>query len=297
MFRSLLLTAYRLLTRRERASMAMRFRKDQSSPGNVLFYHRVADTHKTPWTISRRNFRQHLDWLESQFPLVTMDAIMQSQRAANRSEPMVHITFDDGYQENCEFAIPELQQRGIPFTYFVTTSYVESGAGFPHDVAHGLDCRPNTIGEIQEMAKAGVEIGAHTHTHLDLGKTRSPLELQQEIGDVRKRLQDWTGQSIRYFAFPYGMMKNMNQAAIDAVFEAGFESFVSAYGGMNRPGDSPYHIRRIHGDPGIAALKNWLTFDPRKVDASSFPYRLPLASANHLVSPPKIEHEFVAGCC
>ena len=47
--------------------------------------------------------------------------------------------------------------------------------------------------------------------------------------------------------------------------EAGFDGVCSAYGGYNFPGDDPFHLRRIHGDPETIRLKNWLTLDPRKL--------------------------------
>ena len=48
------------------------------------------------------------------------------------------------------------------------------------------------------------------------------------------------------------------------MFESGFLAFVSAAGGFNFPGGDHRHVQRIHADPGMAALTNWLTFDPRK---------------------------------
>ena len=47
--------------------------------------------------------------------------------------------------------------------------------------------------------------------------------------------------------------------------EAGFAGVCSAYGGYNVPGDDPFHLQRIHADPDIIRLKNWLTVDPRKL--------------------------------
>ncbi len=47
---------------------------------------------------------------------------------------------------------------------------------------------------------------------------------------------------------------------------------------MNFPGQNPNHLQRIHGDPGMAAMKNWLTFDPRKIRAKNpfeYQFRIP----------------------
>jgi hypothetical protein len=37
----------------------------------------------------------------------------------------------------------------------------------------------------------------------------------------------------------------------------------SAYGGCNEVGGDAFHLQRLHGDPELLYLKNWLDFDPR----------------------------------
>ena len=267
--REVALTLYRWLTSRSRSSLCHSFANQKMFPGAVLFYHRVATHSMNDWSIEKRNFEKHLDWAKAHSQVVSLDCIYESQMQGSRDKLMVAFTFDDGYSENCEHAIPAMLERGIPCTYFITTHFIESGESFPHDLSHGLRLKPNTVSEIRRMADQGIQIGAHSHTHLNFGMELNRAELKREITDVRKRLQDWTGQSIDFFAFPYGLRTNISQAAIDMVFESGFKCFVSAAGGMNMPGQNSSHLQRIHGDPGMAAFKNWLTLDPRKIKAKN----------------------------
>lgn len=264
LLRETALQAYLHMTWRHRQSLTRRFLARRSFPGAVLFYHRVADTVPNGWTITNKNFVRHLDWLQQHLDFVSLDDTVADQKIGFRERPTVHITFDDGYADNMTAALPELIRRGIPTTYFVTTYFVEAQIPFPHDIALGQPLAPNTVDDIRCLAEAGVVIGAHSHSHIDFGKPLSRADLVREIIDVRKKLQDWTGQSIDYFAFPYGLSCNIVQSAVDAVFEAGYKAFVSAAGGFNFPGDDYCHLQRIHADPGMAALINWLTFDPRK---------------------------------
>lgn len=258
------LHAYLRMTWKHRRKLSQRFLSRKTFPGAVLFYHRVADSHPNPWTISCSNFRKHLDWLKDRFLFVSLEETIASQRAGMREQPTVHITFDDGYSENALVALPELIRRAIPTTYFVCTKYIEEQIPFPHDLERGTPLPPHTLDELQAFADAGITIGAHSHSHVDFGQPLSRADLQREIVDCRKKLQDWTGQPIDYFAFPYGLPANISQQAIDAVFDAGFKAFMSAAGGFNLPGQDWHHLQRIHADPGMAALMNWLTFDPRK---------------------------------
>lgn len=281
--RELLLTLYRWMTRARRAQLTRSFEESCAFPACILFYHRVANHTKNGWSIRNKNFERHIDWIEQNATPASLDEIRLSQLKGSRSKAMVGVTFDDGYGENCEFAIPLLVERKIPVTYFVSTHYVETGEPFPHDTANGNPLRPNTIAEVKRMASDGIEIGAHSHTHLDFGKSLGKKQLKIEISDVRKKLQDWTGQSIDYFAFPYGLKANITQVAIDAVFEAGHKSFVCAAGGFNLPGGKANHLVRCHGEPGFAAVMNWLTFDPRKVHRRS-----PIEFQNHDLQVPKL---------
>ncbi len=263
---------------RSRLRIARELKASGDFPAAILFYHRVADSNLNRWSLSNRNFIKHLDWIQKHRRFVSLDEIRSSQISGTRSEAMVGLTFDDGYAENLDKAIPELLRREIPCTYFVSTHFIETGEPFPHDLAAGVPIKPNSIADIQRLAAEGITIGGHTDTHIDLGKDISPQQMKIEISDSRKKLQDWVQQPVQYFAFPFGLKANITQRSIDAVFEAGFESFVSAAGGLNWPGSDPRHMHRIHGDPGIAAIKNWLTLDPRKMRS-----QLPL-----LQPPPKV---------
>lgn len=265
LYREIGLSLYRWATMRTRLSLVKSFANERMFPASVIFYHRVATHSMNDWTIEKRNFASHLDWIASNAVPASLDEVWESQQLGSRDKPMVAVTFDDGYSENCEHAIPALLERKIPCTYFVTTHYVETGESFPHDLKRGIPLKPNTIAEVRSMAEMGIEIGAHSHTHIDFGQRLNDAELRREITDVRKRLQDWTGQAVNYFAFPYGLKKNISQQAIDTVFDSGFKCFLSAMGGVNHPGQNASHLQRIHGDPGMSTLKNRLTFDPRKI--------------------------------
>jgi peptidoglycan/xylan/chitin deacetylase (PgdA/CDA1 family) len=269
LYRELGLSLYQWATTRSRQRFAESFRAENRFPGVVLFYHRVCAQSLNDWSIHRDNFERHLDWISDVATFVSLDEVRASQTAGRRSEVQVAVTIDDGYAENMEHAIPALLSRKIPCSYFVATHHIESGEPFAHDLQCGRPSKPNSIEQVQSMASQGIEIGAHSHTHINFGQALSKAILRREITDVRKKLQDWTGQSIDYFAFPYGLSKNISQQAIDVVFESGFKCFLSASGGLNWPGQDSSHLQRVHGDPGMAALKNWLTFDPRKVGMPS----------------------------
>jgi peptidoglycan/xylan/chitin deacetylase (PgdA/CDA1 family) len=234
----------------------------------VLFYHRVADTDLNSWTISTDLFRDQVKWIGRNFRWATLSQICQQMEAGAIHEPLVHLTFDDGYAENMEFALPLLSARRIPFTYFVSTNHVWDGEPFPHDARRGRPLAPNTREDLRTIVEMGGEIGAHSRSHADLGRITSSAALADEILGSQRQLAQFLGRPVQYFAFPFGQVHNITQEAMRIARQAGFRAVCSAFGGYNFPGDDSFHIRRIHGDSSLTLVKNWLTLDPRKLAQS-----------------------------
>jgi len=249
------------MRRRAMAKMASAGR----APISALFYHRVADTHPNDWTIGCDGFERHVDYCRQNFDLVSLSEIQNRCTTGRSYRPAVSFTFDDGYAENCDFAIPLLVSHQIPCTYFVSLQNILTGQSFGHDLQAGQPLPVNTIKEVRQMADAGIEIGLHSLTHIDFDEVTCRKTLKREITDAKAQLADLVGHPIRYFAFPFGLPKQLTPQAIEMVHEAGMLGFCSAYGAYNLVGQDPFHIRRIHGDGNFERLENWLTFDQRKL--------------------------------
>lgn len=235
-----------------------------TAPIIVLFYHRVADSHPNAWTISCDLFERQMRWLKRHTDMVSLAEAQRRIRSGKNSRVASCVTFDDGYADNCEFALPYLLDAQIPCTYFVASDHVLQGRPFPHDEQAGVRLRPNTPEQIQAMAKAGVEIGAHTKSHADLGQITCRATLYDEIAGSGEALADLIHRPIRFFAFPYGQPSNLSFDAMEVALDAGFQAVCSAYGGYNRPGGDGFHLQRVHGDPDMIRFQNWMTVDPRK---------------------------------
>ena len=253
------------LTAAARKQQMQQLCDDGAAPMSVLFYHRVADSAPNDWTISREQFRRHVEYCQQHFALVGLDEVQRRAAAGDSSEPTVTFTFDDGYAENCEFALPLLAERGIPCVYFVTVKNIKNQTPFPHDVAAGVALSVNTVQELRDAASCGIEIGLHTATHCDFSERDDQATLQREIHDAKDELEQLLGQAVRYFAVPYGLPEQMTPNVVLAAHQAGLFGLCSAYGAYNFPGQDAFHIRRIHGDPEFSRLRNWLTYDERKV--------------------------------
>lgn len=260
-----LLDLYYFATLPQRKQAASKREEKRQVPIMSLFYHRIADEHPNDWTLSNDMFRKQVNWLNERFDIVSLEEAQHRIAAEQNERPTVCITFDDGYADNCDIALPWLVENDITFTYFITTNNVLTGEPFAHDEANGCPLSPNTVDQLRQLASAGVEIGAHSRSHLDLGSITSEEQLFDEIVGSKRDLEQMIDRPVRYFAFPFGMPENLSTEAFRIAFEAGFWGVCSAYGGYNLPGDDSFHIQRIHGDPEWSRFRNWLTVDPRKL--------------------------------
>ncbi|MEN6407706.1 MAG: polysaccharide deacetylase family protein [Thermoguttaceae bacterium] len=271
--RSFLLTLYYHASRPVRAWAYRRAASQGRQPAIVLAYHRVADDGATPWTMPSELFFRQMRWLQRHFDLVSLEESQQRIREGSGSRPCVSITFDDGYADNCREAIPWLVREHVPCTYFVTAQNVLTGEAFPHDQNVGCHLPANTLEQLREMADLGIEIGAHSYTHANLGAIADSETLRREVIAAKRDMQDVLERKIRYFAYPYGGYVHLNREVFRLAEQAGYLGVCSCYGGLNFPGDDAFHLQRIAVGNDMIHLKNWTTMDPRKLRTPRFSYR------------------------
>lgn len=97
---------------------------DPGARAAILIYHRVADDPSDPYgnCIRPENFDEHLDALgRIARPDSLGDMMTRYLREGRIRDGTVCVTFDDGYRDNLEVALPLLERHEIPATLFVTT--------------------------------------------------------------------------------------------------------------------------------------------------------------------------------
>ena len=134
---------------------------------------------------------------------------------AGRQRGLVGITFDDGYVNVLEAAVPELQRRGFTATVFIISGRLSGTNDWDEGPAWPL----LSGGQVGELATAGMEIGSHGATHVRLAGLDAE-QLEAEVSGSRASLGELLGTPVRGFAYPYG---SMDAAARRAVHEAGYD--------------------------------------------------------------------------
>jgi peptidoglycan/xylan/chitin deacetylase (PgdA/CDA1 family) len=184
-----------------------------SSP--VLMYHSVAPYEQDPYLVTVRpaRFEQQLRWLHRRGLRGTSMRELLAARRAGTDRGLVGLTFDDGYADFCEFALPALARFGFTATVFVIADLI--GGTNSWDVV-GPRKALMTAQEIRHVAERGVEIGSHSRRHVSLPSTG---ELFAEVTESRIILEEVTGGEVTGFCYPYGHIDAM---ALDAVRAAGY---------------------------------------------------------------------------
>jgi len=103
----------------------------------ILRYHSVGEPSRVSeyihpgLSVSAGRFREQIRLLADQFQVCSLDEIPEllSQEPRNGTRLSVVITFDDGYRDNYEIALPILVEEGVSATFYVTTQPLRSGQG------------------------------------------------------------------------------------------------------------------------------------------------------------------------
>lgn len=94
----------------------------------ILMYHRVATPAVDPWdlAVSPHRFEEQVAALVAHRTVLPLAELARQAGAGELPADALAITFDDGYVDNLEVALPVLQRHAAPATVFVSTGYVGS---------------------------------------------------------------------------------------------------------------------------------------------------------------------------
>jgi peptidoglycan/xylan/chitin deacetylase (PgdA/CDA1 family) len=216
-----------------------------SSPIPILCYHAVSDDtggSLAPWVISTERFEAHLDAIAAAgYRPITVGQLVEQvhDRGLLPAPGTAVLTFDDGYADVADEVWPRLLSRG-----WSATVYVSTGLGPRHH-----DRAVLAPSGVAQLARAGIEIGAHGHRHLELDAVRRS-QAEIEIRRSRELLEDWIGGPVTTFAYPHGYHdRRVRQRVIDA----GYRSACAVKQLLSSATDDRFALARIMPTGDVSA--------------------------------------------
>lgn len=199
----------------------------------ILLYHYIRD-YTDPndptgitLSVSPENFDKQMQWLsEHNFQTVDLDYFSNPYKTDKR--PIV-ITFDDGYQDAYESAVPILLKYGFSGTFYIITDKAETPGYL-------------TWKEMRQMQEVGMIIGSHTRSHPAL-VLLSKEHVYQELSESKKILEEKLGVEIANFCYPYGKHNDTN---VDTAKEAGYQTATTTKKGINTEKTNIHRLKRVN---------------------------------------------------
>jgi peptidoglycan/xylan/chitin deacetylase (PgdA/CDA1 family) len=211
-------------------------------------YHSISYTgsrHFLPFIVRPHEFARQMEHLQEHgyTPITTSHfaRVVRGESATLPERPVV-ITFDDGYADFYEHALPVLQRLKFPATLYIPTACVGATSSCMVSVRMEMESRQMLSWTmLKAMRDSGIEIGAHSHTHPQLDLLSGDA-LHNEIAQPKRILEEELGLPVISFAYPHGYH---SPAVIAEVKAAGYTSACAVKYAISNVGDDPFALARL----------------------------------------------------
>ncbi len=224
----------------------------------ALLYHSVS-TADNAFAISPQAFARQLTHLKRHVDVITPTALLDHLAGKPLRRDAVVLTFDDGYRDFRDVALPFLRGVNAPATVFAL-------ADAPERAELGNKLPVLTLDELTALKDPLVTVGSHGLTHRKL--TRLPLaEARREIVASREAIAKATGSAPAYFAYPKGSYNETVKALAEST---GYVAAFTAAATSVPHGIDRYTIPRIQ----IDRATSFLEFKAKLTPAADWYYHL-----------------------
>jgi peptidoglycan/xylan/chitin deacetylase (PgdA/CDA1 family) len=150
------------------------------------------------------------------------------------------ITFDDGYADTVELALPALLRFGHSATCYVVSQRVGQ-----HNIwdADRLGVHKSLMNEdqLRQWNAAGMEVGAHSRSHPHMTSC-DDASLWAEVAGSKADLEAFLQAPVTQFCYPYG---SYDERVVEAVRAAGYEAATTTRRGRAEVGADVFTLSRV----------------------------------------------------
>src|SRR5262249_35924765 len=160
----------------------------------------------------------------------------------------VLITFDDGYRDNLDNAVPILERYGYPAVIFVPIGYLDGSLPLPHDehlASRGIVNRTPGWRDLADLGRTGGRAESHGIGHRPLADLEVD-EATREIVLSKLRLEERLGRPVFAFAYVKGSEAHYRPVHLSLLRQAGYELAFTSISGANGPQTDPLQLHRYN---------------------------------------------------
>lgn len=174
-------------------------------------YIRVINYHGTT-EHDKNNFEMQLKWYKNFFTNINyldFEAFMKGERRI-QDKPGLMITFDDGFKDNFDVALPLLNKYRFTGYFFVSADLIGTEGYLSHN-------------DLRQLVMMGHKIGCHTSTHHRMNVSDSDDVLNYEIIESKKKIEALLNEKIEIFCWCGGEESTYTRNAAIKIKEAGYK--------------------------------------------------------------------------
>lgn len=177
----------------------------------VLYYHGVSDE-------DLNRFIKQMQYLKNYCHVISPCSIPLYLQGTHNGNA-VAITFDDGFVNVLDNAIPVLEEHHLPAGIFVPTSCIRQKANWTmatecHDYGEPI----MSANQIIHVSQLGYDVYSHTSTHCPLAEC-DINGIYRELTDSKKYLEELLGHKMTSISYPHG---SVNTNVIQIAREIGY---------------------------------------------------------------------------
>lgn len=224
----------------------------------IITFHSIDDSGSVI-SISPRRFAGIIDEIAASGWLgCNVSDALAAWRKGDHHPRRIALSFDDGYRNLLDGALPVLRAAGFSATVFVVAGRCGGDNRWPGQPSSIPTLELLDWGHLEQLLAAGWEIGSHGLDHLTL-TTLSPERAGRELRAARGALEERLGCDARLLAYPYGIHDPTVRALAAEVYEAacGTRLALATPADLESPFELPrldaYYLRGFSANKAIAS--------------------------------------------
>ncbi|MHC9543687.1 MAG: polysaccharide deacetylase family protein [Vulcanimicrobiota bacterium] len=215
-------------------------------------YHSVA-----PLDVS--NFRRQMDLYMKHYSPASLDDLnnLLVHGHWQKAMPGIIISFDDGLSNNYSVVAPVLEEYGMRGLFFIPSDFINQSPADQktyadeHRIIIPDDYTGNgrlalTWDEIADLAKRGHMLGSHTHSHCRFYSSVPQEQMQVEMSESKRLLEESLKQRIDAFAWVGGETETYNSIASYWIAKAGYTVSFTTIPIPITPKTNPFLLGRMN---------------------------------------------------